>query len=218
MDPHHLEALLVDTHHPDALHLDALPFALHRQGPTSPRPPKVESGVLHLAAGAGADLYRDPRGSSGAPDAERLVGEVSGDFQLSARVTARYAATFDSAVLLGWVDDRTWFKICAERDAAGTPRVVSVVTRGTSDDADGWAVDPQGVHLRISRTGSAFALHAYDDGARWQFVRLFTLGTDPQAPLRVGFLAQSPTGEGTEAQFSDIRFTRNALVEVRDGS
>lgn len=208
MDPQYLEAL----------HLPALPFALHRAGPASPRPPRVEHGVLHLVAGAGTDLYRDPRGSSVAPDAERLVGEVRGDFQLSARVAARYDATFDSAVLLGWVDDRTWFKVCAERDAAGTPRVVSVVTRETSDDADGWAVAPQGVHLRISRTGSAFALHASDDGARWRFVRLFSLDIGTDVPLQAGFLAQSPAGQGTEAEFSDIRFTQNALLEVRDGS
>jgi hypothetical protein len=34
----------------------------------------------------------------------------------------------------------------------------------------------------------------------------------------VGFLAQSPTGEGCPVRFSDIRFDEVALTDLRDGS
>ena len=60
-------------------------------------------------------------------------------------------------------------------------------------------VDGDAVWLRIARVGAAFAFHASDDGGRWDFVRHFALDGDPQA----GFLAQSPTGEGCAATFSD---------------
>lgn len=198
--------------------VDVLPFRLLAEGPPAPRPPEVAEGLLRLTAGPGADLFLDPRGTASAPDAQRWVGEVSGDFQFSALTTARFTAAFDSAALLGWVDERTWFKVCAELDPEGTPRVVSVVTRGTSDDVNSWPIDPAGVHLRISRVGQAFALHASPDAESWDMVRVFDLGVGAETPIRLGFLAQSPTGEGTEAVFSEIRFEHETLQELRDGS
>lgn len=127
--------------------------------------------------------------------------------------------TSTPACSLGWFDDDTWFKVCAERDPAGITRVVSVVTRdGASDDCDSWPIDGSGTHLRISRMGGTFALHASHDGDRWSLVRYFSVGRSAAETLQVGFVAQSPAGSGTWATFTDIRFSRTTLLEVRDGS
>ena len=64
--------------------------------------------------------------------------------------------------------------------------------------------------------GPACALHASDDGARWELVRHFAL--DAPAALTAGFLAQSPTGEGCTATFDDVGFVDEPLAELRDGS
>jgi uncharacterized protein len=180
--------------------------------------PVVIGDSITITAAAGADMFLDPAGSENHPDAERFVQVVEGDFQFSAFVEVKFQADFDSGVLLGFVDDATWFKICAELDPDGTRRVVSVVTRyGASDDSNSWEIGENGIHLRISRMGGAFALHARHDGARWSMIRYFSLGQQTPNAIKVGILAQSPTGLGTSACFSQIRLSRSLLPDVRGG-
>ena len=95
-------------------------------------------------------------------------------------------------------------------------RAVTVVTRGTSDDSNAFVVeDGDALWLRISRAGSAWAFHASTDGTWWQLLRYFTLGLEL---VRVGFLAQSPTGAGCAATFDHITFRPGAPENLRDGS
>ena len=180
--------------------------------------PVVVGDNVTLTAAAGADMFLDPAGSENHPDAERFVQLVEGDFQFSAFVEVNFQADFDSGVLLGFVNDTTWFKICAELDPDGTRRVVSVVTRdGASDDSNSWEIGENGIHLRISRMGGAFALHASHDGAHWSMIRYFSLGQQTPNAIKVGILAQSPTGQGTSARFSQLRLSRSHLPNVRGG-
>jgi hypothetical protein len=95
--------------------------------------------------------------------------------------------------------------------------VVSVVTRGVSDDANAFVVPERSVRLRVSRLDRAYAYHASTDGKTWTLIRVFTLGDDVTAH-RVGFEVQSPTGDGCTATFSEIHFTRERLGDLRDGS
>jgi hypothetical protein len=177
---------------------------------------RSEGSTLELAAHPGTDWFVDPSGSREASlDGAALVGDVSGDFILSARLTVGFAATFDAGVLMLHVSDTVWAKLCFEYSPDGEPMVVSVVTRGTSDDANGFVVGGDTVWLRIARMGPAFAFHASTDGEEWKLVRHFTLGdVEPS----VGFEAQSPTGEGCDVRFDDIRFEQRRLRDIRDGS
>jgi regulation of enolase protein 1 (concanavalin A-like superfamily) len=94
-----------------------------------------------------------------------------------------------------------------------------VVTRGHSDDANSFTVDGSSVWLRLSRTGRAFAFHASRDGERWTFVRLFTLGDEKETSAAlVGFMAQSPMGEGCVVTYDGIEFRPNWPRDLRDGS
>jgi regulation of enolase protein 1 (concanavalin A-like superfamily) len=94
--------------------------------------------------------------------------------------------------------------------------VVSVVTRGVSDDANSFAVESSQVWLRVSRLGLAWAFHASTDGSRWQFIRHFAL--DPADVPAPGFLAQSPTGGGCTAVFDAITYRPEALADLRSGA
>jgi regulation of enolase protein 1 (concanavalin A-like superfamily) len=173
---------------------------------------------VKVHCGPKSDLFLDPAGNAERPDAERFLAPVEGDFRLSARVTVDFREIFDSGVLIGYVDEDNWFKLCAELDPEGVARVVSVVTRnGASDDVNSWPIGPDGVHLRISRLGEAFALHASDDGKVWRMVRYFAMPGGASSPLKVGVLAQSPRGTGTSAVFTEVRFDRTRLADVRDG-
>lgn len=177
-----------------------------------------DAGPLSISAAARTDLFVDPGGGAPALNAPRVLAPApAGDFQLSARVTAELTATFDAGVLLLYADDRAWAKLCLERSPRGETLVVSVVTRGVSDDADAFAVGGGGgtAWLRVSRLGPAFAFHASTDGAGWRFVRHFAL--EPAGGLAIGFLAQSPTGPGCTAVFDRIALRSERLPDLRSG-
>jgi hypothetical protein len=177
----------------------------------------ANGSTLSLVAAGRTDWFVDPSGErEPALNGAALVGDADGDYLFSARVRVRFEATFDAGALLLHADDRTWAKLCFEYSPANEPMVVSVVTRGTSDDADGFGVDGDEVWLRIARLGRAFAFHASADGRKWCLVRHFTLG-DGVEPA-VGFEAQSPTGAGCEVMFEEIRFEARTLRDLRDGS
>lgn len=91
-----------------------------------------------------------------------------------------------------------------------------MVTNDFSDDSNAWPIEGDSVWLRISRVGRGWALHASGDGQRWDLVRVFRLVT--ALPVSVGFLAQSPTGEGREVRFESIALAATAPIELRDGS
>jgi regulation of enolase protein 1 (concanavalin A-like superfamily) len=179
----------------------------------------VTDGVLTMSAPPVTDLFASPASDAPErPSAARLVTEVSGDFVFSARVEVEFRSTFDAGVLYVEADAEQWFKLCLEFTPLGQPSVVSVVTRGLSDDANSWTLDVPYSHFRVSRMGRAFALHARGEAnVPWSLVRHFTLGTDEAAPVKAGFLAQSPTGDGCTARFSEISFESRTLGAIRSG-
>ena len=170
---------------------------------------------LEITAGPNTDWFVDPRGSravSNAPTALFSPGE--GDFILSASVQVKFASTFDAGVLMLYIDHNRWAKLCFEFSPRREPMVVSVVTKGYSDDCNAAIIKGDQVRLRLSRIGQAFALHFTTDDVRWHLVRHFTVGAI-FTPLQIGFSAQSPTGQGCSATFCDIRFERETLEDLR---
>ncbi len=128
-----------------------------------------------------------------------------------------FTATFDAGVLLLWFDEKHWAKLCFEYSPAREPMVVSVVCRGVADDSNAFVVEQETVWLRVSRIDDTFAYHASLDGETWRLIRYFTVpGSDE--PLRVGFEAQSPTGDGCAVTFEDVKFTDVRLEDLRNGS
>jgi regulation of enolase protein 1 (concanavalin A-like superfamily) len=170
---------------------------------------------ISMSAGPRTDLFVDPGGGPAVLDAPMMLGATDGDFLLSARVSAELRATFDAGALMLHAGDRTWAKLALERSPQGEAMIVSVVTRGVSDDANGAVAMGDGVWLRVARIGGACALHASADGERWDLVRHFAL--DAPDGLAAGFLAQSPTGEGCTATFDHVRFVGRTLADLRDG-
>jgi hypothetical protein len=197
--------------------LPGVPFRLQPSGNPSCQA-VVYDGVLVLTSGAKSDLFIDPAGEEGAwPDAGRLTGLPGDrDFALAARVSVKFGNVFDAGVLLLYLSERRWAKLCYELSPQRRPTVVSVVTRGTSDDSNSFETGGAAIWLRITRAGRAWAFHASEDGKWWRMVRYFTLGEASGA--RVGFLAQSPRGPGCTAVFDSIAYTPGAAADLRDGS
>ncbi len=197
--------------------LPALPFPLQPSGNPACQA-VVSGGALVLTSGAKSDLFIDPAGEEGArPDAGRLTGLPGDpDFTFAARVSIRFGSVFDAGGLLLYLSERRWAEVCYELNPQHRPSVVTVVTRGTSDDSNSFETAGGPLWLRITRSGRAWAFHASEDGAWWRLVRYFTLGEATGA--RIGFLAQSPDGPGCTAVFDSITYRPSAPADLRDGS
>jgi regulation of enolase protein 1 (concanavalin A-like superfamily) len=178
----------------------------------------VDGGTLTLAGGPKSDLFIDPAGDEAArPDAGRWTGlPGESDFTFSARVTVGFASAFDAGVLLLYLSERRWAKLCYEFSPQRKPTAVTVVTHGTSDDSNSFETAGGPLWLRITRSGRVWAFHAAADGAYWKLLRYFTLGEASGA--RVGFLAQSPTGVGCTAIFDSVTYKPGAPADLRDGT
>lgn len=197
-----------------------LPFQL---SPSAAAAWSIAEATVTARAAPHSDIFIDP-GSGTQLNAESMLNAVTllgvppaGDFQFSARVTVDFAATYDAGVLLLWLDDRHWGKLCFEFSPDGEPMIVSVVTRGVSDDANAFVVNGRTAWLRVSRVDQAFAYHASVDGKLWRMVRFFSFDS-ASVTTALGFEAQSPIGEGCRVAFDEVRFLAERLGNMRDGS
>lgn len=203
-------------------HLAQIPFALT---PSSEGHWKISSAPESLTATAlpQTDLYCNPKDglAEDAPatlNALTLLGSPeSKDFQISAKVAVQFDSDYDAGVLLIWANPKTWAKLCFEFSPDKEAMVVSVVTRGASDDVNSFTLPINEVWLRISRIGEVYAFHASTDGAVWKLIRVFALGSGIENH-QVGFVAQAPIGNGCDVTFSDIHFSYSSLAQLRDGS
>jgi regulation of enolase protein 1 (concanavalin A-like superfamily) len=182
----------------------------------APASADLAAGVLSMRAGPRTDWFTDPGTGEVTVSAPAFVASLPGDFRLAARVQVDFASTFDAGALVLWQDERRWAKLAFERSPQGQPMVVSVVTRGESDDCNSVPVDADAIWLRVSSLGAAHAFHASADGQTWEFVRHFRLGAT-QTPL-AGFEVQSPSGDGCAAQFASISYTPGPLPDLRSGA
>ncbi len=196
----------------ESITLNPIPTALNWQ--VAPERHTHTNEILTISAGPRSDLFISPQGDAIILNAPRLLFTPDGDFQLSALVSAEFASTFDAGVLLVYSGNHTWAKLCLEYSPLSEPMVVSVVTRGVSDDANSILVPGGKIFMRISRMGPAFAFHVSSDGSTWQLIRHFALG---EGTVTAGFLAQSPTGEGCTATFEQIAYSPTRLKEIRSG-
>lgn len=179
----------------------------------------IRDGSAVLAAAPRTDWFFKPDGSGRASNVLRLGTRVDAPaFSLVARVQVGFAATYDAGALFIACDRENWAKLAFEFSAAGRPTIVSVVTRSTSDDADGPSLARDSVWLRLYCDGRIVALHFSEDGRTWRFVRVFTLPGIEARPIEVGLGVQSPTGNGVEATFSDVALVNGIIANLRDGS
>ena len=176
----------------------------------------VAPDAVLVHAGPGTDAFVPPDGS---PGIDRLPGLrlplPATPWTVSARIEPTFRAGFDAGALALRTKGTTWAKLAFECAPDLQRMAVSVVTRDRSDDANGPLVRDSGLWLRALWTGQAHAFHLSTDGKHWDFLRFFAL---PEPVVAVDFIAQSPTGQGCSASFSDLRLGDRVPQNLRDGS
>jgi regulation of enolase protein 1 (concanavalin A-like superfamily) len=197
----------------DAITIPNLPYHLHWLN--APRSWSLASeGQLTITAPAKTDWFIDPRGAVNISNAPVLMFLAKSSCILCAQVLVDHVATYDAGVLMVYESPLAWAKLCLELSPQGQPTVVSVVTKGVSDDCNAFPVKGP-MYFRIAKLEKAYAFHVSADGDRWDLIRYFTLEGNQNSQL--GFLAQSPTGNGSTASFRQIHFEERLLADIRSG-
>jgi regulation of enolase protein 1 (concanavalin A-like superfamily) len=88
---------------------------------------------------------------------------------------------------------------------------VSVVTKGISDDCNSVELNSDKIFFKIAKADNVITLYYSSTGKNWFLVRHFTF--DATNKLKVGFLAQSPTGKECKVQFSNLSYTAKKIKD-----
>lgn len=171
-------------------------------------------GEPSITAPAKTDWFIDPQGTVNVSSAPVLLFPISNPCILSARVTVDHLATYDAGVLMVYENPLAWAKLCLELSPQGRPTIVSVVTKGVSDDCNSFPLTGP-TYMRISKLEKAYAFHVSENSVIWELIRYFIL--DESRHTQMGFLAQSPMGNGCTASFADIHFEQRLLADIRSG-
>ncbi|TVX99030.1 DUF1349 domain-containing protein [Cohnella terricola] len=175
----------------------------------------VKDNLLQIPAPGKTDYFINPENGDVKNNAPFLYADVQGDFILRAKVRHDFLSKYDGAALFIMDSDQRWAKLCYEYTDFNTYAVVSVVTDGVSDDANGPNLTDKSVWLQIGRKDNAFSMHYSTDGTEYRMVRVFNLNV-PET-LKVGIVSQSPTGEGLVSDFSEIQLEKVTMKQIRAG-
>ena len=177
----------------------------------------VEHGSeLTIVSGKDTDWFVDPFDSTTHKTAPMLLFVPANDYVFNAKVKVGFNTKWDAGALMVWADEHHWAKLSFELSPAKQPTMVTVVTRGLSDDCNSVPISGDTVYLQIAKSGPAYVFYYSSDGKKWEIVRVFSLGEGLKP--KVGFESQSPAGQGTEVVFSEIHYTAKKIGNIYNES
>ena len=174
---------------------------------------KIDSERIVLYAAPHSDLIADPTTGQLTANAPFIAAPVTGDFTIRARISHRFLSLYDAGCLLAYENESLWAKVCFECSFAGVHTAVSVITNGLSDDANAADISEDRHWFQLTRKGNVLALHHSQNGIDWVFMRIVSLPFSKT--VQVGFLAQSPLGEGGSFLFENYQILYHAPVNLR---
>lgn len=175
----------------------------------------VTENSLKMVALPQSDYFVNPENGEVTATGAFYYKEIIGDFVLRATISPDFQGTYDAGCLFFMEDQTHWGKHCFEETDIGTQSVVSVVTNGLSDDANGVNIEGGKVHLQMVRKGDLFGFHYSYDGKNYLMARFFSMKCEPK--LKVGLVAQSPLGKGISVLFEEISLLEHTVENVRSG-
>jgi regulation of enolase protein 1 (concanavalin A-like superfamily) len=175
----------------------------------------LESSLV-IGAPPASDFFVNPEDGQVSMNAPVLFQEVSGDFVATALVQPDFSAQWNACALMVHHDQRHWIKFAFENTDATGVGIVSVVTDGVSDDANGPILnDEEEIWLRLIRKGGVYAMHWSRDGQQFHLARLATLPGGGR--IKVGVEAQCPVGEGARHTIKYFSIESRTVADLRKG-
>lgn len=171
---------------------------------------------LEVIAATETDFFNSPEDESITATAPLLYKEVEGDFIATAHVRPDFSSVWNAAALMIHSDSANWIKFAFENSDATGKSIVSVVTKGTSDDANGPVLqNEESVWLRIIRKGNIFSLHWSKDGVNFKMARIAAMPVPDL--VKVGLEAQCPVGEPAKHEFLYFSIEKRTVNDMRAG-
>jgi len=169
---------------------------------------KIDNGnTLSITADKQTDWYASAMGGVPSDNSARLLFKPAEDFMLSAKVNVDFHSQWDAGVLVLYVNDAVWAKFCFEMTMEKHPAIVSVVTKGLSDDSNSIPMNGTSAYLKVAKVGHAIYFFASEDGKNWSTIRIFSLGE--KLDMRAGFSSQAPVGDRCTTTFTEIDYRPN---------
>ncbi len=175
----------------------------------------VEDSSLSITVDKGTDFFNNPEDSSVVGTAPYLYSEIEGDFLVKTLIQPDFSSQWNAVALMLHIDSLNWIKFAFENSDATGPSIVTVVTKGSSDDANGVILaDEPMVWLAIARKGNIYAMHWSPDGENYKMARLTSMLD--QSSIRIGVEAQSPVGDRATHKVHYFDIERKTIGNLRD--
>lgn len=176
---------------------------------------EVVDSTLLVTVSKGTDFFNNPEDSAVVGSAPYLYKEVAGDFIAKAIVQPDFSSQWNAVALIVHLDSLNWIKFAFENSDATGPGIVSVVTKGTSDDANGVILNKEKkVWLAIARKDNIYALHWSLDGKNFNMTRLTSMPN--QEVIKIGIEAQSPVGDSATHQIHFFEIEKITTEDLRN--
>lgn len=175
----------------------------------------IKSNTLTIVAGEKTDMFRDPNVTYNTDNAPKLLFQPADNFVLTTSIQHSFLNKWDGGAIVLIEDNLHWIKFCFEKDYKGAKRVVSVVTKDISDDCNSIEIKNNKVYYKLAKADNVITLYTSNDGKNWLLIR--HLQFNNTKPLKVGFLAQSPTGKNCQVRFSDINYQVKKISDPYSG-
>jgi len=193
----------------DGIEINGIPKKLYWEN--APLSFSNKPNLLTIVAGPKTDMFRDPNLTYNTDNTPKLLFTADNNFVLSAGIEHAFVSKWDGGAIIIVQDSLNWIKFCFEKDYTGARRVVSVVTKNISDDCNSIEMQKDKVYYKVAKADNVITLYCSADDKSWYLVRHLTF--ESTKPLKIGFLAQSPTGEKCEVKFTDISYR---VVKIED--
>jgi len=197
----------------DSVKLSSIPHALGWDIPPSGF--SNSNGVLVITAGPKTDMFRDPNVTYNTDNAPKLLFVPDEDFVLYASIQHSFKNKWDGGAIVLMEDSLNWIKFCFEKDYTGARRVVTVVTKDISDDCNSAAIPGDRVFFKMAKAGNVITMYYSLDGKKWLLIR--HLQFNNKKDIRIGFLAQSPTGDKCVVRFGNIQYAAKRIKDPYAG-
>lgn len=179
---------------------------------------KKEINKIIITAAKNTDFFVDPATKHEINNAPLYVLNAEKEFTFFCKVKPHFNDVYDAGALMYYVGNTNWVKLAFEKTDLGYPAIVSVVTKGYSDDCNGEKIDLDTVWLKMSKKEKLLGLYFSVDGLEWKMHRLFKFDNGVgNRESYFGLETQSPFGQGCSVEFSNLELNNRSVTDFRKG-
>ena len=177
---------------------------------------RLENRSLFVVADSGTDFFNNPEDGTITGTAPLIYILADGDFVARARVRPDFSAMWNAVALMVYIDSTNWIKFAFENSDATGPGIVTVVTKGVSDDANGPVLNEyEDVWLKLVRKGDVYSMLWSLDDKEYKMARLTTMSSVDS--VKIGVEVQCPVGEVATHEILYFGVEKKTVQNLRKG-